>query len=244
MSKSNKISTLLVDDEEHALNGLEAQLVAFCPEVEVLGKATNAFTALDLIHKHHPELLFLDVEMPVSNGFDLLTALPSTYKPLVIFTTAFEKHAIKAIKYDATAYLLKPIDPDELMEAVQKARAQIENKQSAQLTTDAGNKIALSDHNGIIFVLPDEIIHIEGEGRYSTVHLTNGMAMVVSRNLAEFESELGLKGFFRVHKSHLVNCSHIKKIINQDGGFLEMSNGRSIEISRRKKAEFMMFLKT
>jgi len=242
MSKKNKIDVVLIDDEANALMGLETIINEYCDQLNVVGKAESAFHALKILKESKPDLIFLDVEMPGATGFDMLVELPEP-KPLVIFTTAYEKHAIKAIKSNAVDYLLKPIDVDELTAAVKKAEAIINRTSALPKNKAPDKKIKLSSQDEIIFALPSDIVHIEGDGRYATVYLRSKRKLVLVKNLGEFEEELAPYGFFRVHKSHLVNCEHIRKVANIDGGFIEMSNGKSIEISRRKRAEFLQFLK-
>jgi two-component system LytT family response regulator len=242
MTKKNIMHCILIDDEPDAIVTLQTILDTYCEGIEVVGKADNAFKAFKLIEEFNPELIFLDVEMPGINGFDLLEELTDP-RPEVIFTTAYEKYAISAIRNNAVDYLLKPIDVDELINAVKKAEERLNKKSGPAKNSGVDYKIKLASLDEIIFASPSEIINIEGDGRYTRVHFVSGKVMLIAKNLKEFEDELLPSGFFRVHKSQLINCNHVKKISNTDGYFVELSNNKSIEISRRRKMEFMEFLK-
>jgi two-component system, LytTR family, response regulator len=233
----DKLKTIIVDDEPDAILVLKTMIQDFCDDVEVVGIAGNAIQAIKLIKERRPDVLFLDVEMPGGTGFDLLEAIGEP-KPQVIFITAYNRHAIKAIRSNALDYLLKPVDVDELRAAVKKA-AEKAGKTDRELKTSV---IRLCGQEGIVLTEIRDIIYIKGEGRYSTVSFTDGKKVLVVKNLKEFEDELAGNFFYRVHKSHLVNCNHVKKIANKDGGFIELSNGESVEVSRRKKSDFLGFL--
>lgn len=232
------LKAVLIDDEKNARIALRKMLEQFCPDVAVLGEAQNAMEALLLIRKVEPELVFLDVEMPGGTGFDLLDAIEKrTFT--TIFTTAHEQYTIPAIRSGAFDYLLKPINLDELRSAV--ARAMELQKKTAQGSA-ATEVLTISNAEGTWFVPPSEVICIEGERRYSRFYLTNGNEHVVSHTLGDLEEELVKAGFFRVHKSWLVNCAHVKHISSADGGFAVLTNNKEIEISRRKRAEFIRMM--
>jgi two-component system LytT family response regulator len=233
-------TAIIVDDERDAILGLRALLREYCPEITLCGEAESAFQALRMIRSESPGLIFLDVQMPGADGFELMEELGKESSPLVIFTTAHEQHAIRALRNDAVDYLLKPINPDELQVAVRKAIMRLKEKGSEN---GPGYKVKITDHEGIVFVPPADIVFLEGQGRYTKVVLLDGRTFMVVRNIGEFETELKPHRFFRIHKSYLINCMHVKKIAKNDGGFVELSNGKSIEISRRKKTEFLAFLK-
>ncbi|MDQ3017891.1 MAG: LytTR family DNA-binding domain-containing protein, partial [Bacteroidota bacterium] len=194
----------------------------------------------------HLDLLFLDVEMSDGTGFELLDKIKDQHFP-VIFTTAHDEFAIRAFRYNAIDYLLKPIDPDEFIEAVQKAKDHQHQstlrKQFAQLVQTSQDKtfdrITLATSEGLIFTNTKDITRIETYGNYCFVFLATGDRLLVSKNLKEFEEMLPEPEFFRIHQSHIVNTLFVKKIIKDDGEQVIMSDGMKIPVSRRRKEEFM-----
>ncbi|MFL5765191.1 MAG: LytR/AlgR family response regulator transcription factor [Bacteroidia bacterium] len=234
------IKALIVDDERDAVTGLKAMLFAFCPEVEVIGDANSVAEAKELIKRKEPKLIFLDIEMPGANGFELLESFPEkSFK--VIFTTAYDKHAVKAIRVSPVDYLIKPIDPDLLIEALERYKKQ--KQESNPRSPALNNKIRIATASNIILVDVADIVNIEADGRYAKVFFSNGSNSFISKNIGEFEKELlPYNIFFRVHRSSLINVKHIKQIIRQDGGYIQLSNDRKVEISQRKKAEFFEFI--
>ena len=232
------LRVLLIDDEKNALTALRKMLEQFCPDVTVMGEAQTALEGLRLIREHNPDLVFLDVEMPGGTGFDLLETLDKK-NFATIFTTAHEQYTIPALRAGAVDYLLKPVSLDELRGAIKRVVSTNEKRGAAQ----AENlRVSISNSEGTWFVAATDIVCIEGDGRYSRFYLADGKEHLVSRNLGELEEELGPAKFFRAHKSWLVNCQHVKQISSADGGFAVLSNGKEIEISRRKKAEFMRMM--
>lgn len=229
------LRAVLIDDEKNARIALRKMLEQFCPGVTVIGEAQTAIEGLMLIRKESPDLVFLDVEMPGGTGFDLLDAIDRRGFA-TIFTTAHEQYTIPAIRSGAFDYLLKPINLDELRNAVARiAEAQQKNAEPGAKE----DVLTISNAEGTWFVSPADVICIEGERRYSRFYLADGKEHVVSRTLGELEEELSTGRFFRVHKSWLVNCAHVKHISSADGGFAVLSNNKEIEISRRKRAEFV-----
>ncbi|MBC7863577.1 MAG: response regulator [Bacteroidia bacterium] len=234
------INAVIIDDEQAARTALQTIIKEYCKDVHIAGTAASAIEGLKLIQQQSPDLVFLDIEMPMGSGFDLLElSMERNYK--VVFTTAHQQYALKAIKNSAADYLLKPIDIDELIETVEKIKKILDKEKEQNSKTNY--KLKLSGQKETILVSPLEVVYVEADGRYSTVHLLSGEKHVVSRNIGEFEEELTSHGFFRVHKSYLVNCKHVAKINSADGGFVEMNNKTEIEISKRKKAEFLKLLK-
>ncbi|TND06477.1 MAG: two-component system, LytT family, response regulator [Bacteroidetes bacterium] len=232
------LKALLIDDEKNARTALRKMLEQFCPEVTVIGEAQTAVEGIRLIRQEEPDLLFLDVEMPGGTGFDLLEILDEK-RFTTIFTTAHEQYTLPALRSGAVDYLLKPISLDELRAAIKRAFA-VKEKYKGTWKEDL--RVSISNSDGTSFVSETDIVCIEGDGRYSRFYLTDGKEHVVSKNLGELETELSHAKFFRVHKSWLVNCGHVMRISSGDGGFAVLSNGKEIEISRRKKAEFMQMM--
>jgi two-component system, LytTR family, response regulator len=236
-NKNKMLKVLLIDDEKNALSALRKLLEQFCPDVQVVGEAQTALEGLRLIRQQSPDIVFLDVEMPGGTGFDLLEALDKINFS-TIFTTAHEQYTIPAIRAGASDYLLKPVSVDELRAAIQRVAI----KGKAGYGTSEDLRVSVSNHKGTWFVPVTDIVYIEAEGRYSRFFLMGGEEYPVSKNLGELQSELSPMKFFRVHKSWLVNCRHVTRISSSDGGFAIMSNGKEIEISRRRRAEFMRMM--
>lgn len=239
------MTAYILDDELNCTDVLQVLLAKYCPEVEVLGIFNDPEQALEAIQKERPKLLFLDIEMPILNGFDLLRRCePLDFK--VIFTTAYDQYAVKAIKFNALDYLLKPVDKDELMAAVKKAQQstvpstmQLESTRLLR-SSAVPERIALPVGQELLLVEVADIQYFESDGAYVSVFI-NGQTkpVILSKSLREFEELLNNPGFFRAHNSFLVNLRFIKKIIRTDGGELVMANGRSLPVARAKKGELM-----
>lgn len=244
------IKTIIIDDEPRGRDTLKTLLTKHCPDVSVSGEAASVVEGFKLITKEAPDLVFLDIEMPGNNGFDLLEMFSSIpFK--VIFTTAYDKYAIKAIKYSAMDYLLKPIDIDELKEAVSRietkkdlGQAKYEALLNNIKSDNKRKKVAIPDIEGLIFVFIDEIVRCESDSNYTYIYLINKKKITASRTLGDFEELFSEENFFRVHRSHLINLDHLKKYIKGDGGFAVMADDSRVEVSRRKKPEFLEVLAT
>jgi two-component system LytT family response regulator len=248
MDSSRTIRALLVDDEIHCLETLTWQLEKFCPEIEIVGVCDNAENALTILNKEEIELAFLDIEMPHMNGFELLQRLKKI--PFeIIFTTAYDMFAVKAFKFSALDYLLKPIDKDELVQAVQKVKEKKNQSilpeqlnilfQNLNNHKQRSQKIALPTMNGLEFVIAEDIIHCQSEGNYTHIFLKDDFKFLICRTLKETEELLSGHNFFRVHHSHSINLNHIKKYVKGDGGYVIMSNNSSINVSRSRKEELL-----
>ncbi|MBL7831937.1 MAG: response regulator transcription factor [Saprospiraceae bacterium] len=240
------ISAILIDDEEHCLKTLSWNLNEFCPEIKILGTANNGKEGLNLINQLNPDLVFLDIEMPVMNGLEMLAKFDKiNFK--VIFTTAYNEYAIKAIKLNAIDYLLKPIDKDDLRTAISKLSAinseltsrKIQNlKYNMSVSTDL-QRITVGTFEGVQFFDLKEITFLEADSNYTMLHFFDGTKILSSRTLKEYEEILPQESFFRCHHSFIVNFRYIKKYIKGEGGEIELSNGLKIAVSRRKKQEFI-----
>ena len=241
------IKTIIVDDEPYCCESLDALLERYCPEVNVIGIFNNGVDALKAICQQQPELVFLDVEMPKMNGFEMLEQLlPINFD--LIFTTSYDKYALKAIHFSAIDYLLKPIDREELQKAVQKVIQRSQRPISQQLEIliqkvrnpfSPNGKIALPTMEGLQMVSIDSIISCESDSNYTIVLMKNKRKLIVSRTLKDIEEMLEEHGFVRVHHSYLVNINEIEKYVKGEGGYLVMSDGSTIDVSRSKK-EFLM----
>ncbi len=247
-----KLTTLLIDDEQHNLDNLENLLLTYCPEVTICGKAKNAGEGMELIVRMNPRLVFLDIQMPDMSGLEMLKEL-NRQDFEVIFVTAFEKFAIEALRFSALDYLLKPISIKELKEAVARAVRKNEeedkNRNLENLVTylmqqnqREHHRIALSTQKETRFVKPGEIIRCESSNNYTLVVITDGSKLLVSKGIYEFEEMLGSYGFIRCHQSHLVNKSQVKSWIRVDGESLLLFNGDQVPVSKNKKAEVKAFI--
>lgn len=244
------IRAILVDDEEKSRNTLKALLEKNCPDVEICDLAESVDEALVSIKKHQPDLIFLDIEMPHGSGFTLLEKLINPDFD-VIFTTAYNDYAIKAIKFSALDYLLKPIDVDDLIKAVNKVKNKPGNQKSipdfelllSNLKLKSGSaKIAVPTFDGLQMIDAKNIIKCIADESYTHIFLVDGSKIVVSRILKEYEELLSDLNFFRVHNSCLINLAHVTKYIKGDGGYVIMSDTKTVEVSRRKKAELLIRL--
>lgn len=246
-----KIKSVIVDDERNNCENLKELLGKYCPEVEIVGTAHSAAEGIESILRLKPSLVFLDIQMQGGSGFDLLEQI-MTVDFEVIFVTAFDQYAIRAIRFCAIDYLLKPVDILELQAAVQRATHKIRQRDpNLAMTTLLANrktptddlKIALPTAERILFVLVSEIIRCLGENNYTTVFLKNGTSVLVSKTLKEYEELLSDKGFLRVHQSHLINHQYIRSFEKHDGGYLKMTDGASVPISRQRKQQVLQQLK-
>ncbi len=239
------MNALIIDDEEKARKNLEILLNRFCPEVNIVA-ATDSIDYAERLLKEHPiDIVFLDIEMPKGDGFELLSRYES-YSFDVILITAYDQYAIQAIKSQALDYLLKPIDIDELKEAVRKVEKRIQanlSEMKAQLANiqidPTRDKLALPMKDGYVFLGFSDIVRIESDGSYTTFFTTSKEKHVVSKHLKEFERQLPTQRFFRCHKSHIINLDCVKKFVRNDGFLVEMSDGAFVEVSRRKKDDFL-----
>lgn len=237
---------MLVDDEQKNLNVLHRLLEENCSQVEIAGEANGFQQAIDLIDTLRPQLLFLDIEMPYGNGFDLLEKITLTDCE-TIFVTAFDAYALKAFRYNALDYLLKPISIEDLKKAVEKADKRIQEKNiSARLNNIEGNikktshqRIGLPSMEGLIFIETADILYLQARGAYTEVYMKNKQVHTVSRTIGDFQENLPAQFFFRVHHSFLVNLSNIKKYNKGRGGFIIMDNDVAIEVSARRRDEFL-----
>lgn len=234
------ITAVIIDDEQNGRLALREKLKLFCPEVHVLAEAENGLLGLEIIKKHKPEIIFLDVEMPEMNGFEMLTQLTER-KAHIIFTTAYNQYAIKAIKHAAFDYLLKPIDIEELKITVKKIWNNDLNEERKKIITPGKSftKLAIATIDGLHFIPIASIIRLEAESNYTTFYLQDGTKFLSSRSLIEYEEILNDHNFFRCHHSHIINLNFVNKYLKNDGGEIVMSDGAHVDIARRKKKEFL-----
>ena len=238
------ITSVIIDDEINNCQNLQSILTRYCPEVDILGMAYNATEGLELIIKEKPELVFLDIQMPGGSGFSLLESLKHPCFD-VIFVTAFDQYAIKAIRKSAIDYLLKPVNILDLKEAVSRAieKKELKGDQNSHLTNyiknrgsaESQSKIALPTSERLLFVKIEDIIRCQGENNYTKFFLNDGHSVLVSKTIKEYEELLKEDGFIRVHQSHLINKKHVNSYEKREGGYLKMVDGSMVSISRQRK---------
>ena len=244
---SDTITAILIDDELSSLQNLRQKLEEYCKSVRVLATAQKPEEGLLLIRHHRPDLLFLDIEMPKMSGFGLLEELRD-YDTEIIFTTAYNQYAIDAVRISAFDYLVKPVSITDLQNAVNrlvsmrssqtKERLQVLKESVGDVKTQE-QKIAVPTNDGLEFVTIGDIIRIESSSYYSKLFLINRPPLLVTRLLKDFEDILLPYHFFRVHNSHLVNLRYIRKFVRGDGGQVYLENGDVVDVSRRRKEEFL-----
>lgn len=240
------LKAIIIDDELHCITTLKWTLQEYCKDVIVVASAQNGSDGILLINTHQPNLVFLDVEMPILNGIDMLTYFKDINFS-VVFTTAYDQYAVKAIKLNALDYLLKPIDKDELMEAVEKVKLQKTKVVAQQIVqmqefhkTKVADKIALSTLGGLQFINLADLVRVEAEGNYCNFVLKDKRKILLSKKLGDAEDILkGNDQFFRAHKSYIINLHFVEKYIRGEGGEIIMEDGTSISLSRNKKDEFL-----
>ncbi len=247
------IKAVIVEDEVFGMENLKNMLREHCPEIEVVGEAKNNKEALSLFSKSKnlPDVAFLDINLEDGNVFQTLKQLNGDADFDIIFITAFDEYAIEAFKYSAIGYVLKPIDPDELKKAVKKIQAGDSNKIKERMEVfeqryhpnnhpNAFEKMSISALDGIYFINIKDIIRCEAEDNYTHIFLRSGEKITASKTIKSYEELLSGVNFYRVHKSHLINLNYMRKFVKGDGGYLIMDDSKKIEVSRRRRAAFML----
>lgn len=243
------MKALIIEDEAQAISALKAELKSHCPLIDVIGEAKSIKEGVNQIKSLQPELVFLDIQLSDGLGFEILN-LYKDHLFKVIFTTAYSQYAIKAIKFSALDYLLKPIDSEELVDAVNKAlksskqdeSIKIENFIQNQNENSTRKKIALQTSEGISIFELESILKCSAESNYTCIYFTNGKKMLLSKTLKEFEDLLCTSGFERIHHSHIININHLVSFINKDGGYVILSDKSTLPVSQRKKSNLITTL--
>lgn len=235
------MKAILIDDEKSNLENLAGLLVKYCPDLKLVGMVSNADDGLNLINLHQPDLLFLDIQMGKNSGFDLLAQITNPSFE-VVFVTAYDQYGIQAVKFAALDYLLKPINTNELINAVAKAEIRIKSKkrneqlsfllQQIKAPETYAQKIALPQQNEIRYVTVTDIIRCEADNNYTFFYLENGDRILVSKPLKEYSDLLKPNGFLRTHQSHLINPNFVKSWLKEDGGMLLMKNNDKVAVSK------------
>jgi two-component system, LytTR family, response regulator len=245
------LNCIIVDDEHKSRESLRALIERFCEGVNVSETCQNSTEAIDAIQRHRPDLVFLDVQLQKETGFDIIEKLERVDFEIV-FTTAYSEYAIKAFKFSAIDYLLKPIDISDLRMAVEKVRKKMVGNMSArmeQLTqtlkrnSPKNMKLAIPSSDGLVFVKVDTIIYCEASGNYTNIYMEDNKKHIVSRTLKEYEDLLDDQDFFRIHNSYLINLNSVKRYIRGEGGQVVMTNDKTLDVAKLKKKDFLARVK-
>jgi len=246
---STFIQSVLVDDEDNSLEALTILLQKYCPDVQVIGTAQTVADAIGMIDQLKPELVFLDIALPDGQGFEVLEEVEFTAFE-VVFTTAYDQYALKAFDFSALDYLLKPISAEKLQQAVERfQRVRKEEKYDERVSVlresldNRNERIILSSMDGFDVYKIADIIRCEANGSYTTFYIKSGHRIITSKTLNNFERLLGDLSFVRVHSKHLINLDYVKKYISGRGGYIVFEDGSQVDVSERKKKEFIMRMK-
>jgi len=245
------IKVVVVDDEEIAVLTLLKFLKDYCPNVEVIHSTTDPEEAIEFIEASRPDLVFVDIEMPIINGFDLLAKVKHAIKDAV-FVTAFSEYALPAFKAGILDYILKPINPTELINAVHKATEKIYKEQrnealhkflseinTAPKTSNLQPQLQFHVGDGILYIKPADVLYLEAANSFSFLYTKNDTRKIISQRLGDIEESLPVPPFFRIHRQYIVNMEHIVKYVKGRGGYLVMSDNKQIDVSVRRKEEFL-----
>jgi len=242
------MKAIIIDDEPDARDALRMAVERYCPEIHIVAACEYPEEGLEQIKKQDPDLLFLDVDMPGMSGFDVLDHLANSDMN-VIFVTAHDKYAIKAIRFSALDYLLKPVDADELQHAVKRALEKQNQKENnvkvksflnnVRSQQDRLGKLSVPTMEGLLFIDIHEIVYCKADDNYTEIILNSKEIIIISKTLKEVEEMLEGYSFFRIHQSHLINIKFMLRYVKGDGGYVVMKDGTSLDVARRKKEEFL-----
>lgn len=251
------ITAILIDDDINLRNGMKGLLQLYAPQINIIGEADSVASGVLAIESLNPQVVFLDIQMNDGTGFDILeklTSLNGKTKSHIVFITAHEQYAIKAFRFSALDFLLKPVDPDELQKVIQKIKTEIEKNDSSshidllleniRKKVDNFKRIALSNSDGIHLFEINDIIRCESEDNYTKFFIKNSKPVLISKTLKEYEELLSEHGFERIHQSHLINLNYLKSYIKKDGGYVVMLDDSHLPISQRKKERLQELLKS
>jgi two-component system LytT family response regulator len=251
------ITAILIDDDANLRNGMRSLLSRYATDIEIIGEAESVKTGVEIMTKLQPQVVFLDIQMNDGTGFDILEQLVQKNgrsTSHIVFITAFEQYAIKAFRFSALDFLLKPVDPDELKKVIVKIKEVVMRKdnyahidlllENIRKKVDNFKRIALSTSDGIHLFEINDIIRCESEDNYTKFYIKNSKPILISKTLKEYEELLVEHGFERIHQSHLINLQYLKSYIKKDGGYVVMADGNHLPISQRKKERLQELLKT
>lgn len=250
------ITALLIDDDSNLRNGMKSLLARYAPEIRIIGEADSVATGVSMLLQNPPQVVFLDIHLGDGSGFDLLEAVNQRGKlnSQIVFITAHEQYAIKAFRFSALDFLLKPVDPEELQKVIEKLKQVIDKNdnvahidlllENIRKKVDNFKRIALSNSDGIHLFEVSDIIRCESEDNYTKFYIKNSKPILISKTLKEYEELLTEHGFERIHQSHLINLAYLKSYIKKDGGYVIMADNANLPISQRKKERLQELLKT
>lgn len=249
------ITAILIDDDINLRNGMKGLLSLYAPEITIIGEADSVATGVEAIEKLNPQVVFLDIQLNDGTGFDILEKLAAKNGKTtshIVFITAHEQYAIKAFRFSALDFLLKPVDPDELKKVIEKIKSVLEKSdnyahidlllENIRKKVDNFKRIALSNSDGIHLFEISDIIRCESEDNYTKFFIKNSKPILISKTLKEYEEMLTEHGFVRVHQSHLINLAFLKSYIKKEGGYVIMTDNSTIPISQRKKEQLQEIL--
>lgn len=249
------ITAVLIDDDENLRIGMKALLERFAPNIKIMGEADSVESGYEILNALMPQVVFLDIQLNDGTGFDILERLKQKngeIKANIVFITAHEQYAIKAFRFSALDFLLKPVDPDDLQKVIAKIHAEIEKNNSfshidlllenIRKKVDNFKRIALSNSDGIHLFEINDIIRCESEDNYTKFFIKNSKPVLISKTLKEYEELLSEHGFERIHQSHLINLNYLKSYIKKDGGYVVMLDDTHLPISQRKKERLQNIL--
>lgn len=239
---SKQLTAIIVDDELHGRENLKKLIETYCHEIEILGLADSAVNAKELVSVFNPDVIFLDINMPVLDGFDFLEGFDKR-NFMVVFVTAHDDYGINAVKAGAVDYILKPVNIKELKQTIKKLLVFHSRENKVELQ-NVNEKLVIPAAHGFNIIVVDEIVRLEAEGCYTKIYLVEGKNSLVTRTLKEFEDSLPKDKFLRVHKSNIINLRYIKSYSKISGNYVTMIDGSRIEISRRKAPEFIKKIKS
>ena len=242
------ISAIIIDDDKNLRNGMKGLLSLYAPEINIVGESDNVENGAKEILNKKPQVVFLDIQLTDGTGFDILENIAKVEGKIntnIVFITAHEKYAIKAFRFSALDFLLKPVDPDELQQVIKKIKKSIESSsnfsnidlllENISKKVDTFKRIALSTQDGIHLFDISDIIRCESKDNYTQFHIKNQKSILISKTLKEYDELLSEHGFERIHQSHLINIAYLKSYIKKDGGYILMSDGSNLPIAQRKR---------
>ncbi|HMI06458.1 MAG TPA: LytTR family DNA-binding domain-containing protein [Flavobacterium sp.] len=251
------ITALLIDDDKHLRKGMKSLLERYASEIVIIGEAESVKTGIVALEKNKPQVVFLDIHLSDGTGFDILEEISKTNGKInthIVFITAHEQYALKAFKFSALDFLLKPVDPEELQKTITKIKEALEKNNSFEhidlllenirKKVDNFKRIALSTSDGIHLFEISDIIRCESQDNYTKFYIKNHKPLLISKTLKEYEELLTEHGFERIHQSHLINLSYLKSYIKNDGGYVIMADNTNIPISQRKKERLQDLIKS
>jgi len=250
------ITAILIDDDINLRNGMKALLERTAPEIQIIGEADSVETGVVLMKKTQPQVVFLDIHLGDGSGFDILEEVSKSLKinSQIVFITAHEQYAIKAFRFSALDFLLKPVDPEELEKVIEKVKSIVHKNDSVahidllleniRKKVDNFKRIALSNADGVHLFEISDIIRCESLDNYTKFYIKNNKPILISKTLKEYEELLAEHGFERIHQSHLINLNYLKSYIKKDGGYVIMADETHLPISHRKKERLQEILRT